>query len=142
MMKVIEVRADGSKRVHTVNDEPSMTDGQWKEEVDVNNILAKYKKTGHITHVRENPGKYMDLTGIPDLLGAQEVVKKAEETFMTISADVRKKFDNDPQKLIEFLGDANNKAEATELGLILPEPDTTELKKPEPGAPPQAPPKA
>ena len=49
-MKVIEKRKNGSIRVYTVNNEPSMTDQQFKDDCDVNSIVNKFTKTGHLTH--------------------------------------------------------------------------------------------
>ena len=57
-MKVIEKRKNGSIRVYTVNNEPSMTDQQFKDDCDVNFIVNKFTKTGHLTHLAKFQGMY------------------------------------------------------------------------------------
>lgn len=118
MSKIIQKRANGTKRVATINEEPTMTQQHLKEKVNVNSIMAKYRKTGLIDHVRKNPGVYMDLTELPDYQTALQTVIRAQDTFETIPANIRLKFDNDPSKLIAFLSDDKNYDEAAALGLV------------------------
>ena len=89
-MKVIEIRANGTKRVYTVNNEPSRTDQSQAKECDVNHIMKKYIKTGQITHLAKVRGTYADVSEIPDLNEALMVVKQADETFSMLPAQVRK----------------------------------------------------
>ena len=39
----------------------SMTQQQFQAECDVNNILAKYKRTGMLTHIQKHEGNFGDL---------------------------------------------------------------------------------
>jgi len=124
--KEILTRANGTKRVRTINNLPSRTQKHFRELCDVNHIMARYKKTGQITHLRNaEHGTYMDLTNIPDLLTAKIQLQQAEQTFMQIPPDIRQKFQNDPARLISFLADPSNKAEAIKLGLMV---DTSNLE--------------
>lgn len=118
-MKEIIVRPNGTKKVVTINNEPSRTSQQWKDIVDVNNIMKKYKKTGTVTHLRnaEN-GVYMDLTEIQDYMGSLLQIKKAEEAFQQIPAVLRQRFNQDPSQLISYLQNPENHDEAIKLGLI------------------------
>lgn len=120
----------GRVRVQSKNTKPSRTQKQFKEQADINNIMRKYEKTGQITHVAKRRGFYADVSQYLDYQQMLEKIQQADDAFMAMSASVRKKFDNDPRKLIAFLADANNKEEAIELGLI---------EKPAPPAP-QGPP--
>lgn len=113
-MKKIEIRQNGSKRVYTVNTEPSKTDPSYKSECDVNNILSKYVKTGEITHLARKTGSYADVSNVPDLLTAHTLPK---QIFETLPVDVQRKFQT-PAKLIEFLQDPKNLKEAEKLGLL------------------------
>lgn len=133
-MKVIEKRKDGSTRVYTKNEQPTMTDQQWKDECDVNFIMAKYLKTGHLPHLQQNPGLYADLSQITDLVGAYEDVKQAEEAFSSLPAALRNEFDNDPIKLVEFMKDPAKKQEAIDK-LLVPDPSKKPEAPPEGGAP-------
>ena len=72
-MKVIEKRKNGSIRVYTVNNEPSMTDQQFKDDCDVNFNVNKFTKTGHLTHLAKFQGMYADVSAIPDLAEAMQM---------------------------------------------------------------------
>lgn len=47
-------------KVVTINNDPSKTDQSQKKEADVNNIMAKYIKTGIVNHLNRTPGQYAD----------------------------------------------------------------------------------
>lgn len=116
-MKCIEVRPDGSKRVYTINNEESRTQQQFKDDVDVNNIIAKYKKTGQIMHLNRKAGVYADLSNITDYATMVNQTFEAQKAFMTLPAEIRRRFDNDPGKLVAFLQDPKNLEEGIKLGL-------------------------
>jgi len=116
-MKKIEIRPNGTKRVHTVNTDPSKTDQQWKKSCDVNEIVTKYKRTGQLSHVRAQQPTYADVSEIPDLLTSLTQVKQAESAFLTVPAELRKKLNNDPVAFIDFLNDPTNDDEAIKYGL-------------------------
>lgn len=126
--KVITKRPDGSIRVTTVHLGESLTDQQYKDECDVNNIIKKYLQTGSVTHVRNaQQGVYADLTELPSYHEAMGVVAKANEAFQEIPAAIRNRFNHNPQELIDFLADKKNNDEAIKLGLKTPpKPVTTD----------------
>lgn len=110
-------RANGTIGVRTVNDEPSMTQQQFAQDCDVNYIMEKFLKTGTITHLRREPGHYLDLTTLPDYQESLQTVINAQNAFMELDADIRLKFDNDPGKFIEYLADETKEEEHIKLGL-------------------------
>ncbi|AXH78009.1 MAG: internal scaffolding protein [Microviridae sp.] len=112
-------REDGSIAVETVFDaeDESVTQQQFKDDCDINNIMKKYTQTGEFSHLNPNKGQYLDLVGLPDYQTALHTVIQAEESFMTVPAEIRKKFDNDPSQFIKFLSDEKNNDEAVKLGL-------------------------
>lgn len=116
-MKKIELRENKTKRVMTINEDPSLTDQQWQKSCDVNTIIAKYKKTGEIKHLAAHQGQYADLSELPDLLTALNTVNTASSTFEQLPAQIRKYFANDPVELYTFLQDPKNDQEAIRLGL-------------------------
>lgn len=137
-MKKITKRANGTTKVQTVNTLPSVTQKQWKNDVDVNKIMARYKKTGMITHLRNaEQGAYLDLTELPDLLTAQIQLKQANEKFLEIPPQVRLKFNNDPNQLISYLQNPSNHEEAIHLGLMVKRDEPN--PKPNDATPPKAP---
>lgn len=111
------IRPDGSTRVQVFNEEPTLAMQQFKDEVDVNNIMKKYRVTG-VLPVTGKTGRYLDVSDLPNYQESLEIVMKAEDSFNSLSAEVRKRFDNDPQLLFDFLKDPKNKDEAIKLGLI------------------------
>jgi len=115
--KIIEL-ADGRKKVVTVNDEPSMTQQQFKEMSDINRIMKKYHKGEMVNYLNRRPGVYGDFSKMPNYSDALQTVIDAQESFMTLPSGVRKRFDNDPAKVIEFISDSKNYDEAITLGLV------------------------
>lgn len=102
------------------NNEESLTQQQFKEECDVNNILAKYRKTGMVSHLAKHQGDFGDFSGIEDYQSALDKTMRAQESFMALPSELRSKFQNDPAQLIAFINDPANDAESVKFGLIKP----------------------
>nr|AVQ10265.1 minor capsid protein [Gokushovirinae environmental samples] len=100
--------------------EPSLTRQEFAEECDINTIMARYEATGVISHVNRAQPMYLDTTSYPDLQGAMETFREASEAFAALPAKVRKEFDNDPQKFIDFAVDEKNVDQMREWGLAEP----------------------
>lgn len=96
----------------------SMAQQHMKDECDINNIMAKYQKTGLITHVAKHQGNYDDFTVMPDFKTAMDTMAAANEMFLEIPAALREKFDHDAGQFVEFATDPNNYDEMVELGLV------------------------
>lgn len=110
----------GRVRVKTINAEPTKTQQQFKDECDINNIMKRYASTGEFLHLTKKKGVYGDFSQIDDYQGMLDKVQQAQEAFMTLPADVRTRFQNDPGSLISFLQDEKNHDEGVKLGLINP----------------------
>lgn len=122
--------------------EPSMTKQSFKDECDINVILARYENTGMYYDPLTTRGSraplFDDFTAVPDYMDAQNFVIEAGEMFDALPSRIRKRFNNSPAQLLEFLADSANVSEAIGLGLISapveqPEPQS----KPEPQAKPE-----
>jgi len=98
-------------------EDASRTQQHFKDETDINNILRQFNITGQLPTKAISP-RYGDFTGISDYHGALNQVIAAEGEFMTLPAHLRARFDNNPQELIEFLNNPENKDEAIKLGLV------------------------
>lgn len=96
--------------------DPTRTQQHFAEECDINFIAKRYGLTGELPTVLDLP-KYGDFEGVFDFQTAQNSVRHAIEQFMTLPAHLRKRFENQPQKLLEFLEDPANAREAEFLGL-------------------------
>ncbi len=85
---------------------------------DINNIVARYNKTGLIDHINKNAGVYSDVSSLRDYPSALRLIKRGRDLFEALPPNIREKFGNDPSQLIVFLDDLKNKKEAIELGLV------------------------
>jgi len=111
------------------------TQQQFKEESDINTIVKRFGLTGELPDNYQTP-QSGDYTGIFDFQTALNVVVKARENFMELPSSMRARFHNDPQELLEFLDDENNRLEAEKLGLVEKAPPPPEAPPAPPGAAP------
>lgn len=111
-------RENGTISCRTVNDDPSLTIQSEKDSCDFNLIHAKYMKTGLMTNLRTDPGRFGDFSDAVDYHTSVLRAQQAEESFMALPAAIRARFSNDPGHLIDFLADENNRSEAIKLGLV------------------------
>lgn len=118
MKKVYIDEKTGRTKVVTVNLEPSKTQQQFKDEVEINNIVKKYKRTGTWHHQASKAGIYADVSQMTDYKESVDKVMKAQEAFSLLPSELRTRFANDPSQLLAFLQDQNNREEAEKLGLI------------------------
>jgi phage internal scaffolding protein len=102
-----------------VCEEPTRAQQHHKDECDINVILERFGKTGQVP-VNAISGQYGDFSGVHDYHTALNAIIASESEFASLPAQIRARFDNEPNKLIEFLNDENNQAEAQALGLVNP----------------------
>lgn len=103
------------------NDEPSLTQQHFKDDSDINNIMARYQKTGvlvdPLTQTTRKP-MFDDFSDLGDFRDHQQAVIEAQDMFMELPSKLRARFANDPAELLQWLSDPANKDEAIELGLF------------------------
>lgn len=87
-----------------------------KDECDINNILAKYQKTGAIEHANKHAPSYGFATG-DDFTSAMFLIAKASRMFEELPSTLRKKFQT-PAEFLDFVQNPDNLDEMAELGLI------------------------
>lgn len=100
--------------------EQSMTKQSFKDECDINVIMARYQKTGLLEHVRQGVPQYLDQPGF-DYFEAQSFIAGANSLFQSLPADVRAQFENHPGIFLRWMEDPANAAKAREMGLMPPE---------------------
>lgn len=105
---------------------PGRTKQSMKAECDINNILARYKKTGFLSHVAQGVPVFADVSEVADYRTAIANVRDAQKWFGGMPANVRARFDHDVANFMDFMLDPANKEEAIRLGLAQAE------KKPAP----------
>lgn len=96
-----------------------LTEQHHKKDCDINHILRTYDKTGLITHVNTAQAHYGDFTIVNEYQESLNLVMAAQEDFLAMPADIRKKFDNDPGQFMEFVTNPDNLDEMRELGLAV-----------------------
>lgn len=118
-MKFVSVVMDDDRKVVGLEcKDKSLTQQSLADEVDINKIVKRFEQTGLLSHVANKPGVYGDFSAVADYQSAMIAVNSANAMFMSLPASVRERFDNDPVKLIAFVSDSKNRAEAKELGLL------------------------
>lgn len=134
-MTTLKIRMpyDPSVRTCLSFDTQTRTKQSFKAECDINNIMTKYAKTGVLEHTRNVQGAYGDFSNVPDFQEAQNRIIQAQEAFMALPAAIRKRFDNDPGQLMDFVNDPDNLEEAVKLGLAQ-EPEKPSQPDPSPTA--------
>lgn len=100
--------------------EPSKTSQEFAAESDVNNIMARYLKTGTVP-------MFVDRTlldGDMHEMSYHEMmnsVADANSAFAALPAQVRAEFENDPAKFVAFALDEDNIPQLREWGMLSPE---------------------
>lgn len=108
--------------------EESLAQASDATETDINVIVERFSKTGQLPVINLTP-LTGDFSNVVDFRDAQEKLKEANEAFAQVPAKLRARFDNDPQKFIDYVLDPENNDELVKLGL-----------KDKPKAPPPEPP--
>jgi len=115
---VLRTPYDGKPyRVRLSFTKPSRAKQAFKAECDINTIVRRFGLTGKLPDNVRVPVSG-DFTGVTDFQTAMNSVRRATEDFMALPADLRKRFGNDPQLLMEFMADPNNREDAVKLGLV------------------------
>lgn len=98
--------------------EASMTKQEFRKETDINYIVNRYVKNGMPAPRSEVHLAFQDCTLIPDYQGALDIINKGAAAFLELPPKVRERFGNEPARLVEFLQNDSNRAEAEFLGLV------------------------
>lgn len=81
--------------------EPSRTDPSFAQELDINNIVKRYVKTGVLGDpARAAAQRYGDFSQIPSFHEMMNRISAANEVFAALPSRVRESFDNDPGRFI------------------------------------------
>jgi len=97
--------------------DPSLAQQHMKDECDINVIVERFGVTGQLPQTPLEPS-YGDFSGVTDYHTALNAIKAADTAFMGLPAQLRAKFDHDPNALLQFLQNEQNRDEAIMLGLI------------------------
>jgi len=117
----------------TVDCGPGKTKSNMKDASDINLIMARYKKTGLINFVDTRQAEYMDSNPI-NFHDAMNMIAESNSMFADMPAYLRKQFNNDPGKFLEFVHDPENTEKMIEMGLAQRSPQTITPESVEPTA--------
>lgn len=102
--------------------DPSLALQSQADEADINTIVRRFGLTGAMpTDVRAP--MFGDFTEVHDYKSALIALREAEASFMRMPAEVRARFQNDPQRFVEFCSDEKNGEEMLKMGLRTPAPE-------------------
>lgn len=135
MLKMMEVTKviDGKevvirKRVKKLFPNKSKTNQGKAKQVHINTIMERYHKAKSMPS-DPRQGLYGDFSNVGSFHDAMNKIKDAKEDFSRLSSKIRKRFENNPAKLIEFISNKENLEEAYELGLVVrPEKESGPVK--------------
>lgn len=119
----------------------SLTKQSFKDECDINNIVASFSRTGQITHLNERAAQGM-FTDLPDSFEYQDALNAViagEQAFAALPSALRERFHNDPAEFLDFMSNPDNQEEAIKLGVATRRPEPAP-EQPQAPTPPPAPP--
>ena len=87
-----------------------------KDEVEINNIVKRHglELISQVASLQN--WTYDDVTG-NDFQESMNALIKAKETFSMIPSEIRKQFDNDPAKFMDFVHNPENSQALQDMGL-------------------------
>lgn len=116
---------------------PSLTQQQFRQECDINTIIASVDSAGVVNNPLWNGTRrpfYGDFSGIQDMdyLQAQNTFLDASARFMELPAKVRQQFNNNPAELLSYLQGNPPVEELAKLGFAdIPEVESPAGSSPE-----------
>lgn len=110
-----------SREVATVDEGPSLTIQSDKDDADINILVHRFGVTGAISGVARPPLQEQ-FADVFDFQSAMNLIREADESFSSVDAETRARFNNDPARFVAFCSDPNNLAEMRKMGLAVPDP--------------------
>ena len=100
---------------------PSRTKQEFKKSCDINHIIKRYQDTGvhpSMFTTIKNGGISASVDQNMSYHSMFQKVESIREEFNTLPSGVRRKFQNDPLQLLEFVSKEENREEAIKIGLL------------------------
>lgn len=116
------------KRVQKFFHKPSLTRQEFKHECDLEKQVRRFAQTPDGAIALQNAQGFQenlqfgDVSDVPDYRTARDMVLSANDRFMQLPAQLRKKFDNDPAVFLDYCSNPENLDEMRKLGLAKPLP--------------------
>lgn len=94
------------------------TKQSFKDECDINTIMARYLATGEMPSISDIPPQFLDVSSGYDYQDMQNKLVEARQMFEALPSAVRNRFANNPAEFISFCSDPKNKTELSNMGLL------------------------
>lgn len=92
---------------------------QDAQSADINVIVKRWEKTGELP-VARRVGVFMDVSAMPSFQEALNTVNRANEMFMSLRADIRAKFENEPARMLDAWNNKEMREVFEEIGWLEP----------------------
>ncbi|WNK13341.1 MAG: internal scaffolding protein [Microvirus sp.] len=128
-----------SARHVSINEEPSLTQQHFAQEVDINFIMAQYVNRGEVMAPVTPPG-YGDFSDMPRTLQeAHNQIIQGREAFNSLNPDIRAHFGNDAHRFHTWISSNPPESDFIAVGLkkaapaaVVPEPIKVQVVTPAP----------
>lgn len=107
--------------------EKSMTHQNFKDECDINKIMANFQKNGILPELIQSNPQFGDFSDLPTYQDSLNRVIFAQEQFAALPSQTRARFENDPSQFLAFANDPENIEEMISMGLATAPATTPEL---------------
>lgn len=111
------------------SESPTRTQQHFRDETDINILVARFQRTGVPPAPSVPPLSAFD--EIFDFQSAMQTIIDANASFASLPSNLRARFSNDPGAFLNFVHDDANRDEAVRLGLVpAPAPEPVPLAEP------------
>ena len=121
------------KEFRRISQNLSRTKQAFKQECDINHIMKKFKKVAGSEFLNQYQGylggQFGDFSEVVDYRTALDQINRSKAVFEALPSVLRKRFDNDPAKFLDFVQDPNNSKELVEMGLAVSKEDIKAAQK-------------
>ncbi len=94
----------------------SKTKQSFKDESNIDKIIAKYQKTGVINFRSQYAQQYGEMN-VQDYKTSLDIIRKSESMFQELPSTLRDRFENSPEEFLEFVQDKKTIRKMFDLGL-------------------------
>lgn len=102
--------------------EPSLTKQSFRDDCNINVIMARFTKTGVVNHINPLSPLHEDFSGAVSYQEALHQVMAGDAAFMSLPSKLRSRFHNNPAEYLDFVADPSNTDEMVSLGLAIARP--------------------
>lgn len=100
----------------------SRTKESFREEVDINRIVANARRGQAVTHLQKAQPMFTDVSEVGDYKSALDMIRNADAFFQMLPAKARAEFNNDPAEFLDAVDTVDGRARLEAAGLVPPIP--------------------